>query len=578
MELGTVRYPSAPYFSSMIYPIEPVASSLLVILFLLYNNFLKAVIASSISSSLRNLVRTISITRYFPMDSNTTVSHSGWATMDVEKLAGLAYTFQTITIASLVFVVLTYAPKLMRRLQLAKLPSMPGKDYATSARKLYKEGHQKFKDTVYFMSSDGEHSVVVPPHFLPELRKLPDDVLSFAAAIDNVMETKFTGVDSEDSNTVHTIKSDLTPALPRLNQAVCTEVDAAMREALPSCEDWTEVDINDKLLDIISKVSGRVFVGPDLCHDPEYLELGRNYTVYLMEALFAIKRTRPWLKSFVGHRLPEVKRLRDVEKKAIKFVQPIVRERLEAEKSDPNWQKPDDMMQWLINRYNKDGHVSVEHIAKCQLGLILAASHTTTMTTTNILYTLVSTPEYVEPLREEIRNAMHRNGGSITTRALQEMVKLDSYMKEVLRLYPAGLSSFSRRVMKGITLSNGQYLPPGATVQVPTAAIYTDSENYPDPDTFDGFRHSKLREGGTATDHSRNQFVTTNETNLGFGYGRHACPGRFFAANEIKMIVARLILNYDMKMPGDATERYPNVDIGRSCIPCPGKTLMFKRV
>jgi cytochrome P450 len=132
--------------------------------------------------------------------------------------------------------------------------------------------------------------------------------------------------------------------------------------------------------------------------------------------------------------------------------------------------------------------------------------------------------------------------------------------------------------MKGITLSNGQYLPPGAVVQVPSAAIYTDSDNYPDADTFDGFRHSKLREGGTAVDHGRNQFVTTNETNLGFGYGRHACPGRFFAANEIKMIAARLILDYDMKMPGDATERYQNIDIGRSCIPPPGKKLMFKRV
>jgi cytochrome P450 len=132
--------------------------------------------------------------------------------------------------------------------------------------------------------------------------------------------------------------------------------------------------------------------------------------------------------------------------------------------------------------------------------------------------------------------------------------------------------------MKGITLSNGQYIPAGAIVQVPTAAVYADSANYPDADTFDGFRHAKLREGGTVTDHGRNQFVSTNETNTGFGYGRHACPGRFFAANEIKMIVARLILDYDMKMPGDATERYPNVDIGRSSMPCPGKTLMLRRV
>jgi len=266
------------------------------------------------------------------------------------------------------------------------------------------------------------------------------------------METKFTGLDTQNQSAVHAIKSELTPALPRLNQAVCAEVDTAMRQALPSCDDWTEVDINNKLLDIVAKVSGRVFVGPDLCQDPEYLELGRNYSVYLVDALFAIKRTRPWLRRFVGHRLPEVKRLRDAEKKATAFVEPIVRARLEAEKNDPNWQKPDDMMQWLIKHQGNQGQVSSEHIGKSQLGLIFAAIHTTTMTATSILYTLVSTPEYMDPLREEIRNAMHDNGGSITTRALQQMVKLDSYMKEVFRVHPPGISTYNSNIHPDVNI------------------------------------------------------------------------------------------------------------------------------
>lgn len=87
-----------------------------------------------------------------------------------------------------------------------------------------------------------------------------------------------------------------------------------------------------------------------------------------------------------------------------------------------------------------------------------------------------------------------------------------------------------------------------------------------------------MRQNGTPTDHARNQFVTTNESNLMFGYGRHACPGRFFAANEIKLILARLILDYDIKLPNGETERYKNMEIGRSIIPAPGKTVMLKRV
>jgi cytochrome P450 len=219
------------------------------------------------------------------------------------------------------------------------------------------------------------------------------------------------------------------------------EVDAAVRKYLPPCDDWTEVNINSKVMDIITKVSGRIFVGQDLSQDPEYLECGSMYTFVLFDAVRAIKLVRPWLRPFLVPRLPEMKKLREMEKRAANYLQPIVRERLEAQKNDPNWQKPDDMMQWLLTRSVEKGEVSVEHLAKVQLGLIFAGIHTTTMTATNIVYTLAVTPEYIEPIREEVRNAMHDNDGKITTRALQQMVKLDSYMKEVFRLYPPGLSA-----------------------------------------------------------------------------------------------------------------------------------------
>jgi cytochrome P450 len=223
----------------------------------------------------------------------------------------------------------------------------------------------------------------------------------------------------------------------RLNATISDEVDAAMRQYLPSCDDWTEVDINRKLVDIVARVSGRVFVGPELAQDSEYLDIAANYTIYLMDAVHATKRLRPWQKPFLASRLPEMKKLRAVEKLAAEQLDPIVKERLEAEKNDPNWQKPDDMMQWLLN-HNSAG-ISAEQIAKTQLGLIFAAIHTTTMTATNILYTLAVTPDCTEPLREEVRNTMHENDGQLTSKALQQMLKLESYMKECIRVHSLGV-------------------------------------------------------------------------------------------------------------------------------------------
>lgn len=132
--------------------------------------------------------------------------------------------------------------------------------------------------------------------------------------------------------------------------------------------------------------------------------------------------------------------------------------------------------------------------------------------------------------------------------------------------------------MRGFTLSNGQYIPAGARIEAPAYSAYHDSAFYPDSEKFDGFRFSKLREQGGATIHARNQFVTTNEQNLLFGYGRHACPGRFFASNELKMILVHFLQKYEFKNADGSKELYPHVKSARSLSPDPSKNLLFKKL
>ena len=72
-----------------------------------------------------------------------------------------------------------------------------------------------------------------------------------------------------------------------------------------------------------------------------------------------------------------------------------------------------------------------------------------------------------------------------------------------------------------------------------------DESVYPDAMRYDGYRfYNKRQEVGHE---HRHQFVTTSPEHLGFGHGMHACPGRFFAANEIKVFLIHLLLKYDWK-------------------------------
>lgn len=169
----------------------------------------------------------------------------------------------------------------------------------------------------------------------------------------------------------------------RLNPLICAEVDEAMREEMSPCEDWTGEYIYMKLVNVVAKVSGRVFVGPELCRDQGYLDAGINYTMELMNAQCAVKNMRPWIRPFLAPRLPEVLLLRKREKQATEFLRPVVQARRDAEKN-PDYQKPDDMLQWLLNRSVDYKIDSTAHLAKLQLGITFAAIHTTSVTATNV--------------------------------------------------------------------------------------------------------------------------------------------------------------------------------------------------
>ncbi|KAL1856834.1 hypothetical protein Daus18300_010597 [Diaporthe australafricana] len=376
----------------------------------------------------------------------------------------------------------------------------------------------------------------------------------------------------------------------RLNPIIAEEVVMAFQDELPPCKDFTRVPINRALWRIVAKVSGRFFAGAELARSEEYMDMSINYTLEIAGAVKGIAAITPEEREAKAPTLPQLLQLQNRRKRTLEFIRPLIAARKKAMAEDIDYQAPDDMIQWILNGDAKYGKLSVEELAEIQLFLIFAAIHTTTMTTINAFYTLAAMPNIVPEMRDEIR-AVLKEHGNFSTPALQKMEKLDSFLREVMRVYPLSWSTFQRKVYKPITLSNGQFIPAGVILEIPAHSIVHDPERFDRPDEFDALRHYRARHNATsvagpdgekkapgAAGAAAHQMVSTSLNNLPFGYGRQACPGRFFAANEIKMIVARAILDYEIQLADGATERYPNIEYNEANIPDPSKELMFKRV
>ena len=129
-----------------------------------------------------------------------------------------------------------------------------------------------------------------------------------------------------------------------------------------------------------------------------------------------------------------------------------------------------------------------------------------------------------------------------------------------------------RSAVVDYTFSDGTTLPAGTLLGVSSFSVHRDPRIYKDPQTFDGLRFVKMKE------HAPDKIfdmVTTNSDFVAFGQGRHACPGRFFASTEIKIILAHIITTYDVKLVEDA--RPPDMFLMNSILPNPYSKIYFRK-
>jgi len=234
-----------------------------------------------------------------------------------------------------------------------------------------------------------------------------------------------------------------------------------------------------------------------------------------------------------------------------------------------------------------------------------AAIHTSTFTATNVLFDLYSSPlvaTYIKEIREEIGQALSENGGKWDKNTIAKLIKTDSAVRESLRISTFMSTGMDRVVVDphGVRMSDGLHLPQGTRLGTSTYSIHHDESIYENAMTYDAFRFSRPRQAAIAAGRARMEgngsdkiecavkkedlakllesknlsTVTTSDTFLSFGHGRHACPGRFFAATEMKLLLAYIVMNYDVK---PIATRPPNEYIAGSIIPPMKATISVRR-
>lgn len=103
-----------------------------------------------------------------------------------------------------------------------------------------------------------------------------------------------------------------------------------------------------------------------------------------------------------------------------------------------------------------------------------------------------------------------------------------------------------RIALETLTLSDGTIIPKGGAIAVSSHRMW-DSAVHSEPEKWDPYRFLRMR--STPGRENLAQLVSTSADHPAFGHGAHACPGRFFAANETKIALVYLLLGYEWRLP-----------------------------
>ncbi|KAI0474677.1 cytochrome P450 [Xylaria cf. heliscus] len=434
---------------------------------------------------------------------------------------------------------------------------------AENASKGYDEFCKK-RNAAYALLVPGLGPVVaVPSSLLHIFNKSENEVLSFMAQLEMIQPRYMIGGGPDIFGKANiqndVVRKHFKSHMDNFAGPVDEELDVSFREFWGvDMSQWVSVYAWDACSKVIVQTAGRVFFGASLSRNRRLMDHTRLYAnaVYIRSSFLNVFPA--WSRPLVGPVLALY--CRKQERGCMSILVPYVEQRLTEWNEGKNKDVPDDALQWMIQECVRAGasELCPKKIAQRLLVLnMMSTFGPTNAFASNLLdlYGSADRDEFVKGLRLECDKIAGKFNGLSTKQAVDSLYRIDSTVRESMRVSPFRIVSLTHIVApgEGLDIGNGLRIPAGSRIGVPSYAVHLDPDLYEDPKRFDAFRFSRQFEGESNIDRQvdEQQLCSSySEHYFAFGYGRHACPARWFVSQFLKQALAYVVQNYEVECVG----------------------------
>jgi len=203
-----------------------------------------------------------------------------------------------------------------------------------------------------------------------------------------------------------------------------------------------------------------------------------------------------------------------------------------------------DIASYLLGEHDTSlPKLSQDDLRMDALFAIQAGSDTTSGVLIFVFYYLLTNPNALERLRAELDEAFPDSDAPLNLEKLTNLPFLNGVVDESLRL-GTPFPGLPRVTPKGGAMLDGVFFPEGTIIGVPAYTQEIHPDNFwPEPEAFKPERW--LPEGLGPGSRARRGAI------MSFSFGPFGCLGKALAVQEMRVITAKMILTYDMKLAPD---------------------------